>query len=63
LLYNLEKGVGFMFKKLTIEEKLQKEREQNLANLNKQIDTEKVILEQLVDVDFRLSLMELGVEI
>lgn len=50
-----------MFKKLTIEEKLQKEREQNLANLNKQIDTEKVIFEQLVDLDFRQSLSELGV--
>jgi len=50
-----------VFKKLTIEEKLQKEREQNLANLNKQIDTEKVIFEQLVDLDFRQSLSELGV--
>ncbi len=50
-----------MFKKLTIEEKLQKEREQNLANLNKQIDTEKVIFEQLVDLDFRQSLSEMGV--
>lgn len=50
-----------MFKKLTIEEKLQKEREQNLANLNKQIDTEKVIFEQLVDLDFRQSLSELEV--
>jgi len=50
-----------VFKKLTIEEKLQKEREQNLANLNKQIDTEKVIFEQLVDLDFRQSLSEMGV--
>jgi len=55
------KGVGFVFKKLSVEEKLQNEREENLLRLNKQIDNEKVIYEQLVDLDFRQSLSELGV--
>jgi hypothetical protein len=50
-----------VFKKLSVEEKLQNEREENLLRLNKQIDNEKVIYEQLVDLDFRQSLSELGV--
>lgn len=50
-----------MFKKLSVEEKLQNEREENLLRLNKQIDNEKVIYEQLVDLDFRQSLSEMGV--
>jgi hypothetical protein len=50
-----------VFKKLSVEEKLQNEREENLLRLNKQIDNEKVIYEQLVDLDFRQSLSEMGV--
>ena len=34
-----------MFKKLTTEEQLQKEREKNLILLNKQIDLENAVLE------------------
>ena len=34
-----------MFKKLTTEEQLQKEREKNLALLNKQIDLENALFE------------------
>ena len=34
-----------MFKKLTIEEQLQKEKEKNLTLLNKQIDIENALLE------------------
>jgi|BioPla2DNA2_1021312.scaffolds.fasta_scaffold443461_1 hypothetical protein len=34
-----------MFKKLTTEEQLQKEREKNLILLNKQIDLENALLE------------------
>lgn len=50
-----------MFKKLSIDEKLQKEKERNLLRLNEQIDIEKMMLEQLVDLDFRQSLSEMGV--
>lgn len=50
-----------MFKKLKAEEQIRLERERNLLLLSKQMGTEKVILEQLVDLDFRQSLTELGV--
>jgi len=56
-------GVSFVFKKLTAEEQLRMERARSLEFLNKQTEIEKIILEQLVDIDFRQSLMELGVEI
>ena len=52
-----------MFKKLTAEEQLRMERARSLELLNKQAETEKIVLEQLVDLDFRQSLMELGVEV
>ena len=52
-----------MFKKLTAEEQLRMERARSLEFLNKQAEAEKIILEQLVDLDFRQSLTELGVEI
>jgi len=60
---NRLEGVSFMFKKLTAEEQLRMERARNLEFLNRQAETEKIVLEQLVDLDFRQSLMELGVEI
>jgi hypothetical protein len=56
-------GVSFVFRKLTAEEQLRMERARNLEFLNRQTEIEKIILEQLVDIDFRQSLMELGVEI
>lgn len=52
-----------MFRKLTAEEQLRMERARSLEFLNKQTEIEKIILEQLVDIDFRQSLMELGVEV
>jgi hypothetical protein len=52
-----------MFGKLTVDGQVQMERARNLEFLNRQTEIEKIILEQLVDIDFRQSLMELGVEI
>lgn len=52
-----------MFRKLTAEEQLRMERARNLEFLNRQTEIEKIILEQLMDLDFRQSLTELGVEI
>lgn len=60
---NRLEGVSFVFRKLTAEEQLRMERARSLEFLNKQTEIEKIILEQLVDIDFRQSLMELGVEI
>lgn len=50
-----------MFRKLTVEEQLRIERQENLARLEKQKEAEKLILEQVVDIDFRQSMMEMGV--
>ncbi len=50
-----------MFRKLTAEEMIRMERSRNLQLLNKQRETERVMFEQLVDLDFRQSLSELGV--
>jgi hypothetical protein len=54
-------GVNFVFRKLTAEEQLRMERARSLEFLNKQTEIEKIILEQLVDLDFRQSLSEMGV--
>lgn len=50
-----------MFKKLTAQEQVRMERAKRLESINRRIESEKVILEQLVDLDFRQSLTELGV--
>lgn len=50
-----------MFRKLTAEEQVRMERARSLQALNKQTETECIILEQLVDLDFRQSLSEMGV--
>lgn len=47
-----------MFKKLTVEEQLQKERERNLVLVNRQIELENAILE-LADV---VVSMEVGID-
>lgn len=50
-----------MFRKITTKEQLRKERAKRLEEQNKQKESEKIILEQLVDVNYRQSLMEMGV--
>lgn len=50
-----------MFKKLTEQEQIRLERQGSLQFQNKQKETEEILLEQLVDLDFRQSLSELGV--
>ena len=49
-----------MFKKLTPQEQIRCERQERLVLQNRQMGTNKIILEQLVDLDFRQSLAELG---
>ena len=49
-----------MFRRISIEERLRKERAKRLEEQNKRKESEEIILEQLIDVDFRQSMMELG---
>ena len=55
--------VSILFKKLSIEEQLRMERERNLILQNQQAEKEEIIFNQLVDLDFRQSLIELGVDV
>ncbi|MDI9476436.1 MAG: hypothetical protein QM295_06340 [Bacillota bacterium] len=50
-----------MFKMLTTKEQLRAERQRNLALQVRNEEMEKILLEQLVDLDFRQSLTEMGV--
>ena len=50
-----------MFRKITTKEQLRKERARRLEQQNKQKEIEEILLEQLVDIDFRQSLMKMGV--
>jgi len=50
-----------LFKKVTVQEQIRLERERNLQLQNEQKETEEILLGQLVDIDFRQSLMEMGV--
>lgn len=50
-----------MFKKLTAEEQVERERQRSLKKVNEQTETEKLMLEQMVDMDFRQSMAEMGV--
>ena len=52
-----------MFKKLSIEEMLRLERDRISQIQNDQIEKEEIIFNQLVDLDFRQSLIELGVDV
>lgn len=55
-------GVIILFKKLTAEEQLRMERERNLALQNQQAEKDDIVFNQLMDLDFRQSLNELGVD-
>lgn len=52
-----------VFKKLSIEEMLRLERDRISQIQNDQIEKEEIIFNQLVDLDFRQSLIELGVDV
>ncbi len=52
-----------VFKKLSIEEMLRLERERISQIQNDQVEKEEIIFNQLVDLDFRQSLIELGVDV
>jgi hypothetical protein len=50
-----------MFRRITTKEQLRKERAKRLEEQNKRKESEKIILEQLIDVDFRQSMIEMEV--
>jgi hypothetical protein len=50
-----------LFRKITTKEQLRKERAKRLEEQNKRKESEEIILEQLVDVDYRQSVIEMGV--
>lgn len=52
-----------MFKKLSIEEMLRLERDRISHIQNDKVEKEEIIFNQLVDLDFRQSLIELGVDV
>ena len=52
-----------VFKKLSIEEMLRLERERISQIQNDQVEKEEIIFNQLVDLGFRQSLIELGVDV
>ena len=52
-----------VFKKLSIEEMLRLERDRISQIQNDKIEKEEIIFNQLVDLDFRQSLIELGVDV
>lgn len=56
-------GVKIMFKKLSIEEMLRLERDRISHIQNDKVEKEEIIFNQLVDLDFRQSLIELGVDV
>ena len=56
-------GVKIVFKKLSIEEMLRLERDRISQIQNDKVEKEEIIFNQLVDLDFRQSLIELGVDV
>jgi hypothetical protein len=55
--------VKIVFKKLSIEEMLRLERDRISQIQNDKVEKEEIIFNQLVDLDFRQSLIELGVDV
>ena len=49
-----------MFRIVTTEEQIREERQRALADKAKSDEVDELMLEQMVDVDFRLSMTELG---
>lgn len=56
-------GGKIVFKKLSIEEMLRLERDRISQIQNDKVEKEEIIFNQLVDLDFRQSLIELGVDV
>ena len=56
-------GVKIVFKKLSIEEMLRLERDRISQIQNDKVEKEEIIFNQLVDLDFRQSLIELEVDV
>lgn len=52
-----------VFKKLSIGEMLRLERDRISQIQNDKVEKEEIIFNQLVDLDFRQSLIELGVDV
>ena len=50
-----------MFRRVKPEEQIREERQRALAETAKREEVDELILEQMVDVDFRLSMTELEV--
>ena len=50
-----------MFKKVTVQEQIREERQRALFEVSKQKETEELLLEQMVDIEFRQSMSEMGV--
>lgn len=48
-----------MFKMLSEKEMIKEERKRALAQISKQNEADELMLEQMVDIDFRLSVSEL----
>ena len=49
----------YMFRRVTVEEQIREERQRALAADSRRVELDELILEQVVDVDFRLSMSEL----
>lgn len=52
-----------MFKKISVKEQIKEERARRLQQQNEQSEKEAVVFNQLIDLDFRQSLNELGVDV
>ena len=50
-----------LFRKITTKEQLREERAKRLEEQNKRKESEEIILEQLIDIDFRQSMIEMEV--
>lgn len=50
-----------MFEKISEKEQLRTERAERLNQQNKQEELGELILEQMIEIDFRQSIMEMGV--
>lgn len=50
-----------MFRRVTTEEQAREERQQRLKGIAEQKETEEMLVEQMVEMDFRQSMLEMGV--
>ena len=50
-----------MFRRVTTEEQVREERQQRLKGIAEQKEAEEMLVEQMVEMDFRQSMLEMGV--